>query len=393
MNKKILPYGRQCVGADDVRAVVRTLKSDRLTQGPKVLEFEEAFAKYCGAPYAVAVSSGTAGLHLAALVVGFRQAEEAVTTPITFVASSNCLIYAGAKPVFADIDPLTVGLDSVCVKKVMSTKTRAIVNVHFAGQPSMIGRKETYSRRRDFYVIEDACHALGASYLAGDSWKKIGSCYESDMAVFSFHPVKSITTGEGGMITTRSRDLYERLRLLRSHGITKDSKFLLDKKKAHQPWYYEMQELGFNYRISDIQCALGISQLKKLNLFIKTRCEIANFYDQRFERISTLRIPARIPGTRSSHHLYVLRVDFKKIGTTREEVMRRLSKKGIVTQVHYIPVTHQPYYKKRFRPSKEMFPVAERYYETALSIPIYPAMTKAQTRHVVSSVEQICCKG
>lgn len=383
----LIPYGKQWVDAADIRAVVRVLKSDRLTQGPNVEKFEEAFARAVSAPYAVAVSSGTAGLHLAALAAGFDRGDEVLTTPLTFVASSNSILYTGATPAFVDIEDRTLGLDPLKAERSVGPKTRGILSVHFAGQPCVLGDKRKFSKKNNFTVIEDASHALGAEVKSSGGWTPVGACAQSDMAVFSFHPVKHITTGEGGMITTRRKELYEKLRLLRTHGIEKDaSKFEL-KDGPHRPWHYEMKLLGFNYRITDIQCALGLSQLKKLGRFVKIRREIAAFYDKSFRNIDFLRIPEVMPDRRSSYHLYPLRIDFKRLDRSRADVMRTLERRGILTQVHYTPVTHQPYYRKRFRTKTADFPVCEKYFSQALSIPLFPAMTVSDTKNIVRGIQ------
>lgn len=374
---KFLPYGTQAIDAADVRAVVRVLGSGRLTQGPEIERFEEAFAKAVGAPYAVAVSSGTAGLHLACLAAGIKRGDEMITSPLSFVATSNAVLYAGGTPRFADIHERTLGMDPVLARKMIGPRTRGFLPVHFAGQPAPV-------RFGRGIVIEDACHALGAEVNDGRGWKKIGACHDSDMAVFSFHPVKHIATGEGGMVTTRRKDLYERLKLLRSHGI--------EKKPDVAPWYYEMTRLGYNYRITDIQCALGTSQLKKLSRFVRRRREIAAFYARAFRGVDVIKTPDTIPGTRPSFHLYVLKIDFKRIGFSRAELMKRLFRRGIGTQVHYIPIPSQPYYRKNFKFRGADFPRTEKYYDEALSIPMYPAMKDADCRRVAHTVLALCSK-
>src|SRR3989338_10997620 len=296
--RMMLPYGRQWIDEDDIKAVVEVLRSDWLTKGPKVEEFEKAMAEYCGAKYAVAVSSGTAALHLACLVAGIKQGDEAITSPITFVASANCVLYCGGKPVFADIDKDTYNIDPAEIKKKITKKTRAIIPVHFAGLPCDMGAIKKIAEEYDLIIIEDACHALGAEYgiqnpglRTKEEWIKVGSCSHSDMAVFSFHPVKHITTGEGGAVLTNNEKFYEKLLLFRNHVITKDPEKFTNKDLAFplsseplihnpNPWYYEMQELGFNHRITDMQCALGISQLRKLDSFISRRRKIVSIYNQ-----------------------------------------------------------------------------------------------------------------
>ena len=387
----MIPYGRQSIDARDIRAVTRVLKSAWLTQGPWVRRFEEAFAKYCGAPYAVALSSGTAGLHLAALAAGFGKGDEVITTPMTFVATANCLLYCGSRPRFIDIDPDTLGLEAEAVERSITAKTRGVIPVHFAGQPAVLDRKRLLSKNKRLVIVEDACHALGAEARnRSGQWTKIGSCAEADIAVFSFHPVKHITTGEGGMITMRNKALYDTLLLLRSHGIEKSAGKFQDRRQKSNPWYYEMTRLGYNYRLSDLQCALGFSQLKKIGGFVARRREAAAFYDRHLSGLKYVQTPAPIPGTRSSYHLYPLRIDFKALKKTRAAVMGELKARGVLTQVHYIPVPAQPFYRQRERYKPQDFPNAEHYYRGALSVPIFPSMGRSALEKVVSSVKKVC---
>jgi perosamine synthetase len=386
VSKKLIPYGRQSLDAADIRAVVKTLKSAWLTQGPAVEKFEEAFAEYCGAPYAVAVSNGTAGLHLAALAAGVGPGDEAVTSPMTFVATANAYRYCGANVRFADVDD-TLCPDPVRIRRAMTAKTKAVSLVHFGGMPSTVVKNDLSKKKKDFTLVEDACHALGAEVRSGGRWRRVGDCAGTDMAVFSFHPVKHITTGEGGMITTRRKDLYDKLRLLRSHGIEKNPQ-KTSGPDAGKPWYYEMQALGFNYRITDIQCALGLSQLKKIGGFVARRRAIAERYDRAFEGMDGVGVPVRAEDRTSSYHLYTLRIDFPHFCTTRPRVMEALRKEGIGTQVHYIPVTRQPYYRALgARPAD--YPETESYYAQALSIPLFPAMSDADVRRVAGAVRRV----
>lgn len=395
-----MPYGRQWIDEDDIKAVVEVLKSDWLTQGPIIGQFEQALANYCGAKYAVAVSSGTAALHLACLASGIKEGDEVITTPITFVASANCVVYCGGKPVFADIDSEIYNINPTEIKKKITSKTKAILPVHFTGLPCDIEAIKKLAGGHDLLIIEDACHALGAEWQDSDGkWHKVGSCSHSDMAVFSFHPVKHITTGEGGAVLTNNHDYYEKLLLLRNHGITKDPERFTNKDLAFpnnpeslihspNPWYYEMQELGFNYRITDIQCALGLSQLKKIDSFISRRREIVNFYSEAFKGISGIRTPVGNQRLRSSWHLYAMQIDFKKLGKSRFSVMSELKDKGVGTQVHYIPVHLQPYYRKNLGLTQGDYPFAEGYYNKALSLPLYPAMKDKDVAKVINSVKE-----
>lgn len=378
---KIIPYGHQSVGAQDIKSVLSVLKSDWLTQGPAVAAFEKALCAYSGAKYAVCVSSGTAALHVACLAVGIKPKDEAITSPVTFIASANCVVYCGGRPVFADIEESTANIDCSEVAKKISPRTKALIPVHFAGMPSDMKEINRIAKKNKLFVIEDAAHALGATYKG----KKIGSCSYSDMTIFSFHPVKAITAGEGGAILTNNRGLYERLLMFRNHGITKDKSRL--KKKDEGSWYYEMQELGFNYRITDFQCAMALSQLKRVDSFIKRRNEIAAKYKKAFKGIPWISILES--DTKSAHHLFVIRIDFKSIKKSKEEVVRQLTDLGIGTQVHYIPVHLQPYYQKRFGYRRGDYPKAEKYYDEALSIPLFPSMNDRDISRVISAVKGI----
>ncbi len=311
---KHIPYGRQFIDKDDIKEVVKVLKSDWLTQGPMVRKFEEALAKYCGAKYAVAVSSGTAALHLACIAAGLKKGDEAITSPITFLATPNAVLYTGARPVFADIEHDTVNINPEEIRKNITKDTKVILPVHFAGLPCDMPKIAKIAGKHNLVVIEDACHALGAEYKTNEKWVKIGSCKHSDMTVFSFHPVKHITTGEGGAITTNDRRIYERLKALRTHGIYKDKNTA---KKG--PWYYEMRELGFNYRLTDFQCALGLSQLKKLNRFIRRRREIVKMYEESFKANEFFSLPEEVENVKSSWHLYAIRLKDERENRARNK--------------------------------------------------------------------------
>lgn len=392
----MIPYGRHWIDEDDIRAVVEVLKSDWLTQGPKIDEFEKALAEYCGAKYAVAISNGTAALHLACLAAGIKEEDEVITTPITFIASANCAVYCGANPVFADIGKDTYNIDPAEIEDKTTSKTKAIIPVHFAGLPCDMEEISEIAKKHGLIIIEDACHALGAEYQANGEWVKIGSCRHSDMAVFSFHPVKHITTGEGGVILTNNQQLYEKLLLLRTHGITKNAQKFVNKNMAFSndseplranPWYYEMHALGFNYRLTDIQCALGLSQLNKLDKFVARRRTIASMYSEAFKKIEYVKTPIEPETKKSAYHLYVLQIDFEKIGKSRARVMTELMEVGIGTQVHYIPVYMQPYYGNERNYKKQRCAVVEQYYGKTLSIPLYPKMTDAEVTKVINSMK------
>ena len=383
----MIPYGKHHIDEEDIQAVVDVLKNGALTQGPVIEAFERTIAEYVRAKYAVAVSSGTAALHLAAIVAGVGPGTSLVTSPITFVASSNAALYTGAKALFADIDPNSINMSPDSLIEILHNNpdVRAIVPVHFAGLPCDMPAIKKAADKAGAVVIEDAAHALGAQYPDG---RRVGCCAHSLMTIFSFHPVKAIAAGEGGMITTNDESTYRKLLRLRSHGINKlDDPFQLseqaDSNGVRNPWYYEMQELGFNYRITDIQCGLALSQFRRLEHFIERRRELANIYDIAFFGIKHCRPAQFIGHARSGHHLYVLRIGFNALSVTRGQFMRELKSRQIGTQVHYIPVPAQPYYRKLgFIP--ENYPHAMNYYQEALSIPLFYDLTDEQQAYVIA---------
>lgn len=388
----MIPYGKHHIDEEDIQAVVGVLRSGTLTQGPAIESFEQAIADYVGAKYAVAVSSGTAALHLSALAAGVGPGTSLITSPITFVASANAALYAGGRVVFADIDPDTVNLSPSALSKALANNpdARAVVPVHFAGLPCDMHAIKSVADQAGIAVIEDAAHALGAQYPDG---QRVGSCAYSHMTIFSFHPVKAIAAGEGGMITTNDEAIYRKLLRLRSHGINKLDDPLQMPEQAEtdgirDPWYYEMQELGFHYRITDIQCGLALSQFKKLGRFIARRRELVNKYDEAFADMRNCR-PAQTEGRdRSGHHLYVLRIDFGSIGLSRAQLMQELKSRGIGSQVHYIPVPAHPHYRRLgFKP--ENYPNAQKYYQEALSIPLFYELTDDQQGRVISAIKEL----
>lgn len=386
-SKNVLDYGKQWINDEDIREVVQVLESDFITQGPRIETFERSLSDYVGSKYAVAVSSGTAALHLAVKALNITGCKEGITSPNTFVASANCFIYNGLEPNFADIDEKTYCLSPVEIEKRIGAKTKVLVPVHFGGQPAEMDRICEIAARNDIYIIEDASHALGSSYENGC---RVGCCRFSHMTIFSFHPIKTITTGEGGAVTTNNKDIYEKLSMLRNHGITKvHSQFTNRNSDLMGSWYYEMQELGYNYRMSDIQAALGSSQLRRCDILVKRRREIADLYRKAFEDIEWITVSYERPGTFSACHLFVIKIDFEKIGKTRQEVVSQLKKDGINTQVHYIPVHLQPYYVKNFGFKPGDFPKAEQYYQQCLSIPLYPKMRDEEADRVIRSVKKL----
>ena len=376
----MISYGKQSISNDDIFAVTETLKSDFLTQGPKVAQFEKDLADYCRAKYCVAVSNGTAALQLAVAALDLPANAHGITSPNTFVATSNAMLYSGIQPIFADIDLETYNISTTSIKSRMTPETRLIMPVHFAGQACEMVKIKQIADSSNWKIIEDAAHAIGSEYADGT---RVGNCKYSDMTVFSFHPVKTITTGEGGAITTNSEELYNQLCFLRSHGITKDPRFL---SKQEGPWYYEMQELGFNCRMTDIQAALGSSQLKRLTHFKNRRREIVNRYNQVFKDIPGVVPPFELVPDGSCFHLYVLLLDFVKLGFNRQQFMKYLFSKDIGTQVHYIPVNTQPFYKTKIGTHKDDCPVAWDYYQRALSLPLYPDLSYEDQSKVIEAV-------
>jgi perosamine synthetase len=374
-----LPYGRQAIDEADIQAVVEVLRSDWLTTGPKVGEFEEAFAARVGAKYAVSVSSGTAALHAAAFVAELKAGDEAITTPQTFAATANCVLYQGATPVFADVSADTLNLDPAEVTKKISPKTRAILPVDYAGHPADLTAIVEIARQHKLLVIEDACHALGAEY----GGRRVGSI--ADMTVFSFHPVKHITTGEGGMVTTNDPKLAETLRRFRNHGISSDAR----QRQSAGQWHYEMVLLGFNYRLPDIVCALGIEQLRKLEANLARRREIAAQYSTAFREISGVIPPAVRAEANPAWHLYPIRLDLAKLTADRTQIFRALRAENIGVNVHYIPVHLHPYYRERFGYKGGEFPVAEGAYERLISLPMFHAMSGQDVKDVIVAITKV----
>jgi len=369
-----IPYGKQWIDGEDIEAVVETLRSDYLTTGPKVQAFEEAMAAYCDASYCVAVANGTAALHLASLAL-LEKGDKVLTTPNSFLATSNAILYAGAKPVFVDIAAdgnIDLDLCEEALKQDPSIK--AIYGVAFSGH--MLDQRKLQHLRETYGVtiLEDCAHAIGAR--EGDI--KAASCTNSDVSILSFHPVKHMTTGEGGAITTNSQEIYEKLLMLRGHGMVKTPQM--------KPWEYEMQVLGFNYRITDIQCALGLSQLSRLDKFIERRIQIAKQYDASFE--NTIVKPLYTYDGRSSYHLYVVQVDFSQLSITKEELFVRLREQDIGIQLHYIPINKQPYYQSLGYGNEET-PVMDAYYEACFSLPMYPKLSNDEQAYVIKSLFEV----
>jgi len=382
-----IPYARQSISEEDIQAVVDVLRSDWLTQGPAIERFEKTVADYCGAKYAVAVSNGTAALHTACLATGLKSGDTLWTSPNTFVASANCGLYCGASVDFVDINPgsYNMSVDELEQKLVAAERVgrlpKVVIPVHFAGQSCEMNRIAELSKRYGFTVIEDACHAIGGRYLN----TKIGSCTFSDMTVFSFHPVKIITTGEGGMVLTNNRDLYDKLITLRTHGITRDPAFM--QGESHGPWYYQQIDLGFNYRITDMQAALGTSQMSRIDEFVKRRHYLANRYDDKLKDL-LIKLPKQHPEAYSAYHLYVIRIKPDELTKTHRQVFEELRGAGISVNLHYIPVHIQPYYQQLgFR--RGDFPQAETYYREAISIPMYYGLIEEEQDFVIRALKGV----
>ena len=378
-------YGKQNINEEDIQSVIDVLKSDFLTQGPAIEKFEKTVAEYCGAKYAVAVTNATSALHIACKAAGLGHGDVLWTSPITFTASANCGRYCGADVDFVDIDDKTYNISvDVLEEKLKQAKKdgklpKVVVPVHLAGQSCEMERIHALSKEYGFTVLEDASHATGADYKD----TKVGSCKYSDMTVFSFHPVKIVTTGEGGMVLTNSKDLYEKLCLYRSHGITRDTKLMTH--EADGPWYYQQIELGYNYRMTDIQAALGTSQMQRLDEFVSRRRYLAARYNELLKGLP-LRTPYQHPDTKPSWHIYVVRVDFDKVKKTKKQIFAEMKERGIVLNLHYIPVHTQPYYEKLGHKPEEC-PVSLQYYKEAFTLPLYYSLTDEQQDEIVRALE------
>lgn len=372
----MIPYGKHCIEQDDIDAVAAALQEDYIATGPGIAKFEEEFAQYAGTKYAAAVSSGTAALHACCFAAGIKEGDEVITTPLTFAASANCVLYCGGKPVFADIDEKTYNIDPAEIEKKITPDTKAVIPVHFTGQPCDMDAVHRIADKYGLTVIEDAAHAGGADYFG----KKIGSL--SDMTIFSFHPVKHMTTCEGGMITTDNEELYKKLKGFRAYCLTKDTEQLIDKEDG--PWHYEIQGLGYNYRISDVMCALGRSQLKKLDRFVEKRREIAARYNEELKAVKGIILPYQKEGCNSSWHLYTIQIENNR----RLEMYTKMKEAGIGVDVHYLPVYRHPYYRENGY-QNVCCPNAEKVYSRILSIPIFYKLSYEQQTYVIDTIKKI----
>ncbi|MCM1327159.1 MAG: UDP-4-amino-4,6-dideoxy-N-acetyl-beta-L-altrosamine transaminase [Bacteroidales bacterium] len=380
VREKPIYYGKQCIEQDDVDAVTATLLSDYITCGPKVTELEQALCEETGAKYAVVVSNGTAALHLAALAAGFKEGDEVIVSSITFAASANCVLYCGAKPVFADINPQTYNIDPASVRKLITSKTKGIVAVDFTGQAVELDEIRNICREHNLILIEDAAHAIGTKYKG----QPVGSI--ADMTCFSFHPVKTITGGEGGAITTNDYQLYHKLMRLRTHGITRHQEEMEHPTDAK--WYNEQVELGYNYRMTDFQAALLLSQLRKLSRFSARRKELVEKYDKAFSEMPEIVIQKEIPESDTTRHLYILRLKPELLTCDRRQFFDALYAENVCPQVHYMPVYYHSYYEK-LGYQRGICPNAEKYYEEVMSIPLYPSLTEEEAQDVISAVKKV----
>lgn len=379
VRSNLLPYGRQQIDDEDIEQVIAVLRSDWLTTGPKVAEFEQRFAESCGANHAVAVSSGTAALHAAMFALGIGAGDEVIVSPMTFAASANCVLYQGGRPVFADVDSETLLLSPAAVEQAITSKTRAIIAVDYAGQPCDYDVLRSIAQRHGLALVADASHAVGGSYKG----RAVGTL--ADLSTFSFHPVKHLTTGEGGMVTTSDEELARRMRVFRNHGITTDHR----QRAETGGFFYEMVELGYNYRLTDFQCALGISQLRKLRANVQKRQQIAATYDAPFASLEYVRPLSVRNHVSHAYHLYVVKIDTEPLGMSRNEVFAALRAENIGVNVHYIPVHLHPYYRTHLGTAPGLCPVAEAAYERLMSLPLFPQMTADDVNDVVRAVYKL----
>ena len=373
-------YGRQYINDDDISAVVEVLRSSFLTTGPEIKKLEDKICKVTGAKYAVVVSNGTAALHIACMAAGVTDGDEVITTPMTFAASANCALYCGAKPVFADINPDTYNISPLSIREKITPNTKAVVAVDFTGQAVELGEIMKICREHNLTLIEDAAHSIGTKY----NGKPVGSI--ADMTCFSFHPVKTVTAGEGGAVTTNSKELYDKLCLFRSHAITRDESMMVH--PTGEKWYYEQVDLGYNYRMTDFQAALLSSQLDKLPLFSSRRKEIVMMYDEAFSKIPEVTVQKEIPESDTTRHIYILRFNLKMLKASRREIFDALWAENIHCNVHYIPVYYHPYYQ-RLGYRKGLCPNAEALYEEIITLPLYYSMTDDDVRGVIEAVKKI----
>jgi len=375
VRRTLLPYGHQNIDEQDIASVTQTLRSDWLTTGPKVAEFEQTVANYIGVKYAIALSSGTAALHAAAFAAGLKSGDEAITTPLTFAATANAVLYQAANPIFSDVEACTLNIDPSKIEEKITLSTKVLLPVDYSGQPADMEQINDIAKRRNLSVIEDSSHSLGALYKG----KRIGTL--ATMTVFSMHPVKLITTAEGGLVTTDDEEVARKIRIFRNHGITREI-------RGRDEWFYEMVTLGYNYRLSDLQCALGLSQIKKLDHFLERRKEIAALYSDAFKTLDEVHIPVIRSDRESAWHLYVIQLELEKLRVDRDQVFRALRAENIGVNVHYIPVYLHPHYRLLGYEANSC-PVAERAYKRIITLPLFPSMTEEDANNVIEAVHKV----
>lgn len=379
VRNNFLAYGKQNINEEDIQSVINVLKGDYLTTGPNVNEFEDSVKQYVGVNYAVAISNGTAALHAACFAAGIKEGDEVIVSSITFAASANAVLYCGGTPVFADINPKTYNIDIEDIRNKISERTKAIIAVDFTGQSVDIDAIVALAKKHNLIVIEDGAHSLGSEYKG----EKVG--VKADMTTFSFHPVKPITTAEGGMVVTNNRDLYEKIMLFRSHGITRDPEIM---KENDGPWYNEQQILGYNYRMTDLQCALGVSQMKRLDSFIQRRREIVNKYYDELSEIDSIILPYEEDFSNSGWHLFVIQIRPEKLSVSRKEIFEALIGENIGVNVHYLPV-YLHYYYQKLGYQKGLCPKSEELYKNIITLPLHPSMTNSDVENVITALKKV----
>tara|TARA_B100001123_G_scaffold424024_1_gene534976 strand:- start:302 stop:1477 length:1176 start_codon:yes stop_codon:yes gene_type:complete len=387
---KLIPYGLHEINEDDIREVTKILKTNSITQGPTVELFAKKIANYVGAKYAVAVSSGSAALHLAVASLDLKKGDEVITTPITFCATSNVVLYQGADIKLVDIDEKTLNIDPTQVEKAITSRTKAIIPVDFRGYPANLYQIHKIAKKYNLKVIEDGSHSIGSSYKIKNKKYMCGDCLHADICTFSFHPVKHITTGEGGVVLTNDEKIYKKIMKLRKHGVDRRSD-MFDKNKRIGNWYYDMEDLGYNYRLTDFQAALGISQLKRLNKFIKRRRQIVNYYNSSLKDIEFIKTYNELKNIKSNYHLYVISV-LKNKNFDRYDLFNYLQSKKFAPMIHYIPIHYLSYYKKKYNFKKNNFPISEEYYNGCISLPLYPSLSDKDVQRVVNTIKNFIKK-
>ena len=386
--KSHIPYGKHNIGDEEINLVIETLKSTHLTQGSKVFEFEDKVKEYCGAAYAVAVANGTAALHVACLACGIKEGDEVIVPSFSFAATANCILYCGAKPVFCDVSLSTSNITVDLIKNLVTDRTKAILAVHFAGLPCEMEELRAFTNKKGLILIEDAAHSIGSEYKDNNNnWLKVGSCKHSDVCTFSFHPVKTVAAAEGGMVLCSNKELYEKIRLFANHGITRNRNYM---EKDEGSWFYEMKELGFNYRLSDIHSAIGIAQLKKIDAFINKRREIVDLYNKEFKNVKEIELVKEDNNsTKAAWHIIVMKVNEEFLNCSRLHLYNALKKENIGVNVHYIPIHKHPYYIKKVNTHTIELPNTEKLYQQSITLPLYPNLNKRDILNIIKAVKRV----